>query len=181
MRFPKPYADVVQRLRVPSGFLLAAAFIWFARPSPGSIAIGLPVAALGLALRAWAAGHLRKDQDLITSGPYGWMRNPLYAGTLIAALGFVAAAAAPWLGLAFGAAFLLIYGPVMQNEQQHLRELFAGYDDYARRVPLLWPRRPAARNPRRFDTALYLRNQEYKAAGAYLIVAAFLVWKATLP
>ena len=124
---------------------------------------------------------MRKDQDLITSGPYGWMRNPLYAGTLVAALGFVTAASAPWLAFAFGVAFFLIYGPVMQNEQQHLRELFPGYEEYARRVPLLWPRRPAGRSPRRFDRALYMRNQEYKAAGAYVLVAAFLIWKTTLP
>lgn len=178
MRFPKPYADLVQRLRVPIGFLLAGAFVWLARPTPWSMALGLPVAVFGLLLRAWAAGHLRKNEQLVTSGPYAWIRNPLYAGTLLAAAGFVAAANAWWLALAFAAAFLLIYGPVMQNEQEHLRKLFPGYDDYARRVPLLIPRWPSQRGPQAFSWALYLRNQEYKAALAFLIVGAFLFWKA---
>jgi protein-S-isoprenylcysteine O-methyltransferase Ste14 len=178
MRFPKPYADLVQRLRVPSGFLLAAAFVWLARPAVVSLAVGLPIALSGLGLRAWAAGHLRKDQRLVTSGPYAWMRNPLYAGTLLAAMGFVLAAHAWYLAVAFALAFLLIYGPVMQNEQEHLRKLFPGYDDYARRVPLLWPRWPAESGPEQFDRALYLRNQEYKALLAYVVVTAFLLWKA---
>jgi protein-S-isoprenylcysteine O-methyltransferase Ste14 len=178
MRFPKPYADFVQRLRVPIGFLLAAAFIWLAHPNGRSMAFGLPVALLGLALRAWAAGHLRKNEQLVTSGPYAWIRNPLYAGTLLAAVGFVVAANAWWLALAFAAAFLLIYGPVMQNEQEHLRKLFPGYGDYARRVPLLLPRWPREQGPEHFDAALYLRNQEYKALAAFIIVAAFVLWKA---
>ena len=178
MRFPKPYADFVQRLRVPGGFLLAAAFVWLARPTSTSLMAGLPVAALGLVLRAWAAGHLRKNEALTTSGPYAWMRNPLYAGTALAALGFVIAAAAPWLALAFAAAFLLIYGPAVQNEQDHLRSLFPEYAAYAAQVPLLLARRPSQPSPQRFEGRLYWRNQEYKAAGAYLLVAAFLLWKA---
>ena len=178
MRFPKPYADVVQRLRVPGGFLLAGAFLWLAAPTKSSLWIGLPVAAMGLLLRGWAAGHLRKNQELITSGPYAWLRNPLYLGTLIIAAGFLVAAAAPWLGLAFAAAFLLIYGPVMQNEQEHPRSLFPGYDDYARRVPLLLPKLPRERDPTHFQAALYWRNQEYKAALACVLAGAFLLWKA---
>ncbi|HAX44609.1 MAG TPA: protein-S-isoprenylcysteine methyltransferase, partial [Solibacterales bacterium] len=57
--FPKRYADTVQRLRVPSGFLLAIAFAWLAAPRWTTLLAGLPVCAAGLALRAWAAGHLR--------------------------------------------------------------------------------------------------------------------------
>ena len=68
--FPKPYADFVARLRVPSGFLLAAAFAWFAQPSVRSLIYGLPISVAGLALRAWAAGHLAKNQRLATSGPF---------------------------------------------------------------------------------------------------------------
>ena len=177
MQFPKAYADVVQRLRVPLGFLLLAAYVWLARPTKESMAVGLAIAALGLWLRAWAAGHLRKNETLVTSGPYGWMRNPLYAGTLVAAAGFVAAARAPWLILLFGAAFFLVYGPVMRNEEQHLRKLFAGYGEYAERVPLLWPRKPATPSRQRFEWAVYLRNEEYKAALAYAAAAAYLYWK----
>jgi protein-S-isoprenylcysteine O-methyltransferase Ste14 len=176
---PRAYAVAVQRLRVPSGFLLLAAYLWLARPSLATMAAGLPVAALGLCLRAWAAGHLRKNEALVTSGPYAWMRNPLYGGTLLAALGFVIAAGQPWLALLFAAAFALIYGPVMSNEEEHLRKLFPAFEDYARQVPLLWPRPPIQTGPGRFEWSLYWKNQEYKAALAFAAAAAFLYWKST--
>ena len=80
--FPKPYADAVAKLRVPGGFLMVAAFLWLSAPTWTSLAWGLPVSALGLALRAWAAGHLEKNRSLAESGPYAYVRNPLYIGTL---------------------------------------------------------------------------------------------------
>ena len=61
LQFPKPYADRVARLRVPSGFLLVAVFAWFSRPTPQSLAYGLPVSLLGLAIRAWAARLSREE------------------------------------------------------------------------------------------------------------------------
>ena len=76
-RFPKPYADAVARLRVPSGFLLLIAFAWLSRPSEASLLRGVPISLAGLALRAWAAGHLEKNQKLVDSGPYRHTRNPL--------------------------------------------------------------------------------------------------------
>ena len=61
--------DVVARLRVPAGFLLLAAFAWFSRPTAASLMGGIPISAIGLALRGWAAGHLAKNQRLAQSGP----------------------------------------------------------------------------------------------------------------
>src|SRR5258708_31175382 len=119
--FPKPYADFVARLRVPSGFLLAAAFVWFSNPSMQSMAYGLPISVAGLALRAWAAGHLAKNQRLATSGPYAYTRNPLYLGTLIVAVGFAVAGRSVGLAVLFAAAFLLVYLPVIHLEGPHLR------------------------------------------------------------
>ena len=138
--FPKPYADAVAKLRVPGGFLMVAAFLWLSAPTWTSLAIGLPVSALGLALRAWAAGHLEKNRSLAESGPYAYVRNPLYIGTLTVAAGFVIASRRWELGVLFAAVFLLIYLPVVELEEQHLRSLFPQYADYAKRVPRLWPR-----------------------------------------
>src|SRR5579872_4844510 len=95
--FPKLYADTVARLRVPAGFVLVAAFGIFSKPTGHSLEIGLPVAMAGILLRAWAAGHLRKNQRLATGGPYAHTRNPLYIGTLIVAAGLVAASRSVWL------------------------------------------------------------------------------------
>ncbi len=175
--FPKPYADFVQRLRVPCGFLLLVAFAWLSRPSLFSMVLGLPISVLGLLLRAWATGHLAKDQQLATSGPYAYIRNPLYAGTLIAGAGIVAAARSLWLALIFAAVFVLVYLPTVEQEEQHLRGKFAEYAEYARRVGRFLPGRTMRGEGKRFSWALYRRNEEYKAMIGFTLAVAWLVWK----
>lgn len=179
MSFPKPYADAVAKLRVPFGFVLVAAFVWLSAPSIGSLAWGLPVSILGIALRGWAAGHLEKNTTLADGGPYAYVRNPLYIGTLLTAAGLVIASRRWELGVLFGAVFLLIYLPVVELEEQHLRKLFPEYADYAQRVPKLIPRFSAAKSSKRFRWPVYVRNQEFQALGGFLCGAAFLIWKAT--
>jgi protein-S-isoprenylcysteine O-methyltransferase Ste14 len=171
--FLKAYADFVARLRVPMGFLLAAAFAWFARPTFPSLACGIPVALAGLGLRAWAAGHLAKDQQLATAGPYAYIRNPLYAGTLLVALGLAAAARGVWLAALFAAVFLLVYLPAVMLEEQHLTELFPEYQRYATAVPSLIPHRRPRPGSRHFSSKLYWKNREYQALLGF---AAGLVW-----
>ena len=163
------------RLRVPGGFILVAAFAWMSRPSAQSLWLGLPVAALGLTLRGWAAGHLRKNMRLAQSGPYAYTRNPLYVGTLLAA-GGLAIASRRWLlaGL-FAAVFLLVYLPVIELEEQHLRRLFPEYSSYAQRVPKLAPRWRRERAEERFEWAVYTKNQEYQALLGFLAGTAWLV------
>ncbi|HEY4359926.1 MAG TPA: methyltransferase [Bryobacteraceae bacterium] len=183
MSFPKAYADRVAKLRVPFGFLMIAAFVWLARPNVCSLLVGLPVSALGLALRGWAAGHLEKNLALTESGPYARVRNPLYLGTLTAAAGLAIAALRWELGVLFAAVFLLVYLPVVELEEQHLRQIFPGltqpgFAEYAERVPRLLPRLggvgPASK---RFKWAGYRHNREYEALAAFLAAVAVLLWK----
>lgn len=176
--FPKPYADVVARLRVPSSFLLVVAFGWLAKPDLESLAIGLPVAFAGLALRAWAAGCLAKNQNLATGGPYAYVRNPLYAGTLVVAAGLAIAARRWLLAGIFGAVFALVYLPVIEQEEQHLRKLFPEFAAYAERIPMLWPRLGTQSGGTAFSWRLYMRNQEYNALAGLLAGVLFLLWKA---
>lgn len=178
--FPKPYADFVQRLRVPFGFVLLLAFGWLSRPTVTSMLIGLPVSVLGLLLRAWAAGHLAKNQQLATSGPYAYLRNPLYVGTLTVAAGLVIASRNLWLSLFFASAFLLVYLPAVELEEQHLREIFSNYGEYAARVSRFFPSSHYSADSRRFSSALYRRNEEYKAALGFLVACAWLVAKCVL-
>lgn len=175
--FPKPYADAVQRLRVASGFILLLTFAWFSHPSVGSMAIGIPISLLGLAIRAWAAGHLVKNERLATTGPYAYMRNPLYAGTLLAAAGLVVACRSVVLAVIAAAVFLLVYLPVIELEEQHLRELFASYPVYAARVNRFLPFRRGQGEPGRFSTAVYRRNQEYKAALGFGVAVLWMLFK----
>ena len=177
--FPKRYADAVARLRVPSGFLLLALFVWLARPTWTSILAGLPVSLAGLLVRAWAAGHLAKNERLATTGPYAFVRNPLYAGTLLTAAGLLIAARHPLLGIVFAAVFMGVYLPVIELEEQHLRKLFPEYSAYAGRVPLVLPRLSPAGAVHGWLARLYVRNEEWKALLAYGAALAFLMMKAS--
>ncbi len=176
--FPKPYADFVARLRVPMGFLLVAAFAWFARPTPPSLACGVPISLAGLALRAWAAGHLAKNLQLAIGGPYAYIRNPLYAGTLLVAFGLAIAARSIWLAALFAAVFLLVYLPVVMLEEQHLTKLFPEYADYAAAVPSLIPYRRSHPGSSRFSWKLYWKNQEYQALLGFAAGLAWLIYRA---
>jgi hypothetical protein len=155
---------------VPLGFLCAAIFFAFAEPRPRMLAAGGSIALLGLIVRAWSAGHIRKNAELAVSGPYSFTRNPLYFGSFLLGLGFTVAAGRPvLLGGLFAALFLGIYLPVMRVEAATLRELFKeDYERYERAVPLFVPRptpyRTDAGRRTRFDFALYMRYREYRAA-----------------
>jgi protein-S-isoprenylcysteine O-methyltransferase Ste14 len=177
MTFPKPYADRVAKLRVPGGFVLVAAFLWLAAPSWSSLELGLGVSMIGLALRAWAAGHLEKNTTLADGGPYAYVRNPLYIGTLTVAAGFVIASRRWELGVLFAIVFFGIYLPVVMLEEQHLRKLFPAYADYERQVPQLIPLFSARPSTHRFRWAVYRRNEEYQALIGFLVGTAVLVWK----
>lgn len=174
----KGYAELAARVRVPSGFAVAVLYAVFSHPRKAGLAGGLLIALVGLLWRAWATGHLAKNEALATSGPFAYTRNPLYLGTLTVAAGFALAGWSLWLAALFAVYFLLLYLPVIGEEESHLRQLFPGYADYAARVPALWPRlSPAYAGSGKFRFSLYLRNREYQALLGYLAGAALLVGK----
>ncbi|HVG34466.1 MAG TPA: isoprenylcysteine carboxylmethyltransferase family protein [Pyrinomonadaceae bacterium] len=175
----------MQRWRVPLGFLCGALFVLFARPRPLTLGLGGAIALLGLALRAWAAGHIRKNAELAVSGPYAYTRNPLYLGSFLLGIGFTVASGQPLLGLLFAALFLGIYLPVMRVESATLAGLFGeDYERYAGAVPLFiprpWPYSDARVPDVKFDASLYLRYREYRAALGLLIAWSLLALKAVL-
>jgi protein-S-isoprenylcysteine O-methyltransferase Ste14 len=172
----------IQRWRVPLGFLSAGLFVLLARPRPVTLAVGAVISILGLALRAWASGHIRKNDALAVSGPYAYTRNPLYLGSFLLGLGFTAAANRWELALLFAALFLGIYFPVMRVESATLEGLFgADYRRYASEVPLFLPRlvpyqgKNAVKTS--FDANLYLRYREYRAVLGLLVAWGLLALK----
>jgi protein-S-isoprenylcysteine O-methyltransferase Ste14 len=171
---------LLQRMRVPLGFLFAIIFMVFARPGWTSLAIGAVIALIGLAVRGWASGHIRKNRELAVSGPYSYTRNPLYLGSFILGLGFTVASGVWWLALLFCALFLGIYLPVMNVEKTDLKTLFAeNYEEYAKNVPLLFPRLTAwKKSDEKFDFQLYLNYREYRAAIGLIVALAILAAKA---
>jgi protein-S-isoprenylcysteine O-methyltransferase Ste14 len=167
---------------VPLGFLCAALFILFARPRLGTLVAGAAVSLVGVLLRTWASGHIRKNDALAVSGPYAYTRNPLYLGSFILGLGFTIGAGRWWLGVLFAALFLGIYLPVMRVESTTLAQLFGqSFQEYAAAVPLFVPRVTPYRSGQArigFDRGLYMRYREYRAALGLLIAWGLLVFKA---
>lgn len=153
------------------GFVFAAVFLWLARPGWRSLALSLVLVIPGLWLRGYAAGYVKKNAELTTTGPYAYTRNPLYLGSMLIAGGF-AAAAWNWMILAvLVALFAAIYVPTIQSEESYLRAHFAGFGAYAQKVPRLLPRLTAAPMTgdgpdaaAGFSQALYLKHREYNAA-----------------
>ncbi|HZP24346.1 MAG TPA: isoprenylcysteine carboxylmethyltransferase family protein [Terriglobales bacterium] len=172
------WSQHARRIRVPLGFLFAAFYVWRARPSWPGIVAGMAIASLGIALRALASGHVQKNRELTTSGPYAYVRNPLYLGSIIIAIGFAVAARDLWIGIALLVFFLAVYVPVIRSEQSYLRENFAGYADYIQRVPSLVPRTLWFRGMTRgFSRELYFRHREYNALLGAAAMLALLVAK----
>jgi protein-S-isoprenylcysteine O-methyltransferase Ste14 len=164
------------RLRVPLGFLFAAAYLWFSRPEWISILVGSAFTVLGLGIRAAASGHIRKNEQLATTGAYAFTRNPLYLGSIVIATGFVIAARNLWIGIAACVMFAVIYMPVILSEEKYLRSVFPEYATYAAHVPRLLPRRTPYRTTTNsglphFSRELYMRHREYNA----IIGAAFML------
>jgi len=172
----------IQRWRVPLGFLCAAIFLVLAKPTARFLLIGAVVSLVGLAIRAWAAGHIRKNSQLAVSGPYAFTRNPLYLGSFILGLGFTIAAGRWLLAFVFAALFLGIYFPVMRVEASTLTDLFGDeYQTYKNAVPLFFPRitpyRPTHSDSLKFDGSLYLRYREYRAALGLVVAWSLLLAK----
>jgi protein-S-isoprenylcysteine O-methyltransferase Ste14 len=153
-----------------------------ARPAFWSILCGGGVAGVGLLIRALASGYVRKNEDLATTGPYAYTRNPLYLGSIIIGLGF-ALAARRWIVLiVLVVMFLAIYLPVIRGEEVFLRERFPDFAGYERRVPRLLPSigtlfSPPHSQQGTFSRELYLQHREYNALAGALAVVALLTVK----
>jgi protein-S-isoprenylcysteine O-methyltransferase Ste14 len=174
---PWTWSRIARRIRVPLGFAFAVLYIWLARPVWWSIAAGTVVALIGVLIRALASGHVRKNEELTTTGPYGYTRNPLYLGSIIIAIGFAMAARNPWIGVVLVALFLAIYLPVIRSEEEFLRGKFSNFDDYVSKVPRLLPRfTSASAESGSFSSALYKQHREYNALlGTLAMVCALIV------
>ena len=169
----------LQRIRVPLGFIFAIVFVLFAEPTWTSLAIGSVVAVVGVLIRAWASGHIRKAKELAVSGPYAHTRNPLYVGSLLMGIGFTLAAGVWWLALLFCVLFIGIYLPVMRVEAEDIRRIFGEkFDEYEKNVPMLIPRvTPWKSSGTVFDFQLYLQYREYRAAMGVAFALAVLAAK----
>jgi protein-S-isoprenylcysteine O-methyltransferase Ste14 len=172
------------RWRVRAGYPIAMIYWALATPTSRSILMGSILVAFGLFIRGAAAGHLRKLEELATTGPYASTRNPLYLGSALLAAGFVMAGHSWWAGTIVAVYFAVFYYPVMREEEGELRLRYgAGFETYAASVPLFFPRlfgaAPASSEETKatkiFSWAQYRRNREYQALGGTILGLA-AVW-----
>jgi len=172
------------RWRVRLGYPLAIAVLWFAHPTPRSIVLGALVGLAGLWLRARAAGYLHKQAVLTMTGPYAHTRNPLYFGSAVLTLG-TAIATNYWVSaLLLCGYFVLFYSIVMRREEEELRMHHgAAFEEYARAVPLFFPRMSAAKlasaKAESFSFEQYKKNHEWQATAGFLLllVILLLIWQ----
>lgn len=175
------WQKIARRIRVPVGFAFTVLYIWLAYPTWNSLLIGTAFVIVGIAVRALASGHLKKNEKLTTSGPYAYTRNPLYLGSLILALGFAIAARNWWIAALLLLIFVAIYLPVISAEETFLRTKFQEFAKYSADVPRIVPRLSTqSAYQSGFSWGLYLKHREYNAAigsvGLLAALIAKLLW-----
>jgi protein-S-isoprenylcysteine O-methyltransferase Ste14 len=163
----------VARARVPLGFVCGAIVLWLARPEPGLLMAGLPIAVVGEALRVWAAGHLEKSREVTQSGPYRFMRHPLYAGSALMGMGLAIASASMLVAVLTALYLFTTIRAAVKTEEAFLRSAFGGdYDAYSQGRTAAGPA-----VMRRFSFERAMRNKEYRAMTGLVIASLLLVAK----
>ncbi len=127
--------------RIPL-FIGAILLIVFARPHSAGILIGLFLIFLGEMIRIWAAGHLQKNEVLTVTGPYAYVKNPLYIGSIFITTGFCILADNIYILAASFFMFCFHYIPYKKKvEGDRLKKIFGNqYEDYDQAVPEYLPR-----------------------------------------
>jgi protein-S-isoprenylcysteine O-methyltransferase Ste14 len=158
------------RYRVRLGFLAAALVLWLSHPSWPSLTIGAGIAALGEALRVWAAGHLEKGTEVTVSGPYRFTRHPLYLGSVLMGIGVAVASSSAAVALVVAAYLALTITSAVRSEERHLTDKFGpAYPSYRNGL--------APTSPRRFSLQRAMANREHRTLSGLVIALALLVWK----
>lgn len=170
--------DLVFRIRgfIPVPFVIAA-LVW-ADYNPWYMLLGTLLALEGEMLRInsvrYAGGATRTRNvgapDLVSTGPYARMRNPLYAANMLIYSGFALASAAwfPYLPVIAFVFFAVQYSLIISLEESTLRGLFGReYEDYCTRVPRLFPKliAPDAHKPPNFSLKVAVRQERSTLLG----------------
>jgi protein-S-isoprenylcysteine O-methyltransferase Ste14 len=190
----RSWRDEVFKQRGTLLALPAASLAIFGTPSVGSMVLGVPVALAGEAIRCWAVGYsgvtTRSDRveapQLTTAGPYAYVRNPLYVGNFLTALGFTIAftggdAAAKRFALAVAGlgTMLAVYAAIVPLEEAYLRETFGDdFDDYVARVPAIVPRLAPSRPERGSYDAGVIAKAETRTFATFGVMLGALALKA---
>ena len=167
----------LSRVRVRAGYLAGLVVLLFAAPTRESLMVGGAFAAIGESIRLWASGHIEKTLRLATGGPYAHTRNPLYVGSVVMALGLLAATCST-ISIVAGLAYLSVFYPfIIREEAEFLRSKFgAAYDAWALEVPIFFPRiTPGGPRATRYEWNRLAANHEWRSVLGLLLLGAAMV------
>jgi protein-S-isoprenylcysteine O-methyltransferase Ste14 len=159
----------IRRIPIFIGTLL---LVIFAKPHFSGIVIGLVLIGMGEFIRIWAAGHLQKNEILTVTGPYAYVKNPLYIGTILITTGFCILADNIYLLAASTFIFCFHYIPYKKKvEGDRLKEIFGSrFEDYDQKVPEYLPRwKPYSNEKASWRFRYFIENSE---EGILLILVA---------
>ena len=138
---PAAWLTWLSRRRIDIGTVAVVGLLPFTHPTSGSIVAFLPLVVAGLALRTWARGVFEPQRELARTGPYAFIRHPLYVGSFLIGLGCAAMTRDPRVVLVFVGAFLLMYVPRVRREEMSLRRRHGdAHARYAASVGAVLPR-----------------------------------------
>ncbi len=165
--------------RTMAAVVVGVALFYFAKPSPLCFLTGAVITIGGEGLRLWAAGHLRKNKQLTTTGPYAHMKNPLYAGTLLITVGYSAMARNIWILIGGFVWFFIYYAPY-KKRQEH-EKLVGSFGEpwieYDKAVPDYLPRLSPypGRGTNAWNWDVVKENSEHETAVAVLFGLAVML------
>jgi protein-S-isoprenylcysteine O-methyltransferase Ste14 len=166
--------NLLARYRVTLGFIVGAVSFGLAKPTWTTFIYGAAIAIPGEVIRLWAAGHIDKGREITRSGPYRFVRHPLYLGSTVMALGFALASGRMTVVVIVMSYMIATLGAAMWTEERALDEKFAGaYAAYRE------GRAEAVARP--FTWARVVANREYRAASGLVLglslLVALLMWR----
>ena len=139
--------------------------VFFANSDDRSIMVGIWLIIAGLLLRAWSNGYAIKLEKLTTSGPYAFVRHPLYLGTMLLAIGFIIMLKIYYIGVLFLFIMAAVYYQTIINEERMLEQKFKHlYVNYVKKVPIILPAISPYREGEKwpFSFKRLMKSKEYK-------------------
>ena len=167
------------KFRVALGFVFGVLVLILAQPTAESLTIGMSVAAVGEAIRVWAAGHLRKSREVTVSGPYRWVAHPLYVGSSVMGAGLAIASGSVLVAALIAVYLVATLTAAIKNEEAYLRRAFGDQYDLYRSGVAAKRRERSAASRRPFSLEQAIANREYRAIAGLGGAILLLIWKAT--
>ncbi len=166
---------------IPIPFFLIIYF--FSHPTQSSIIFGALVLFLGEFIRFWAAGYIKKyrtlevdSPELVTYGPYGYVRNPLYIGNFFIGLGISVMSNIFFGYLLFFVIYFFGYSIIIPLEEEFLRKKWKEeYIEYTSHVKRIVPTFRPYKRKKGFNPFVALKSEKSTFLTELIVVVLFLL------